>query len=141
MKAIKITGMKRTLKKIERFGKEEVENRVKRGLRDVGEFVKRESIRITPEETGNLRASAYGGHDQPVMGRGTGVMYTKVGYDSKKAPYAINVHEAPGVLKGLPRKSGKGTYWSPKGEPEFLFKAAMRNLGKMRRIMKRALKR
>lgn len=44
-----------------------------------------------------------------------------VGYT---AEYALAVHEAAGKLLGLnvPRPSGKGVYWGPSGEPEFLRK-------------------
>ena len=137
---VQIKGLQRTLKKIERFGDVEVTKRMKRGLREVGEFIKKESVRRTPEEYGDLRKAAFGGHDEPVVRSGMR-MTTRVGYHGKIAPYAWNVHEATGKLKGKPRPSGKGTYWSPGGEPEFLWKAVARNMRKMSRIMRRALKR
>jgi hypothetical protein len=41
-----------------------------------------------------------------------------VGYT---ANYALYVHENMEMkLKGLPRQSGRGVYWGPKGQPKFL---------------------
>lgn len=43
----------------------------------------------------------------------------ELGFGAHYAPY---VHEAPGTLKGQPRADGKGNYWDPDAEPQFLAK-------------------
>lgn len=68
---------------------------------------------LTPVETGNLINSQYA----PQLRRGNGFTTGHVGYT---ADYAGAVHDMPGTLKGLPRASGRGNYWDPGGQPEFL---------------------
>lgn len=68
---------------------------------------------LTPVETGNLINSQYA----PQLRRGNGFTTGHVGYT---ADYAAAVHDMPGTLKGLPRASGRGNYWDPGGQPEFL---------------------
>nr|WP_216819617.1 hypothetical protein [Paenalcaligenes hominis] len=51
---------------------------------------------MTPMDTGNLAQSQYA----PQINQRLGVTTGKVGYTAR---YAHAVHEAPGVLKGLPR--------------------------------------
>ena len=45
-----------------------------------------------------------------------------VGRTGYTAAYAEHVHEATGILKGMPRPGNRGDYWDPSGEPEFLEK-------------------
>lgn len=76
-----------------------------------------EAAGMTPRETSVLINSQYNDVRQDgarVVGR--------IGYT---AEYAAAVHEAPGTLLGTntPRPSGKGVFWGPSGEPEFLRKA------------------
>lgn len=68
-----------------------------------------------PVEYGFLRGSQY----RKIHTRGTAYVGA-VGYT---AEYAAAVHDASGKLKGKPRASGRGTYWSPSGEPGFLSSA------------------
>lgn len=84
---------------------------------------------LTPMDTGHLAQSQYAPQISQMAGRTVG----KVGYT---AHYAYAVHEAPGVLKGLPRAhfgatragaqfgggSETGNYWDPNAEPKFLTK-------------------
>jgi len=70
---------------------------------------------MTPMDTGNLAQSQYA----PQISQRLGVTTGKVGYT---ANYAHAVHEAPGVLKGLPRPNNRGNYWDPNAEPKFLTK-------------------
>ncbi len=77
-----------------------------------------ESAAMTPRETSNLINSQY--RDVQTVGTKT---RGRIGYT---AEYAAAVHEAPGTLLGTntPRQSGKGVFWGPSGEPEFLRKGA-----------------
>lgn len=68
-----------------------------------------------PVEYGFLRGSQY----RKIQLSGTAYIGA-VGYT---ADYAAAVHDAKGTLKGKPRPSGRGTYWSPSGEPKFLSSA------------------
>lgn len=84
---------------------------------------------MTPMDVGTLVNSLYAPRVISMSGKVTGT----VGYT---AMYAKAVHDAPGTLKGLPRKdfgktrngqtfgggTGKGNYWDPTGEPKFLYK-------------------
>lgn len=78
-----------------------------RGIKRGGLFVQRESQKIAPVDTGNLKASAFTREFQ--LGKRHGVV---VGYTAKYAPF---VHEAPMKLKGKKRPGGKGSFWDPKG--------------------------
>lgn len=71
-----------------------------------------------PVEYGNLRASGFVRKARDVEDA------VEVGFS---ASYAVYVHEnLEQKLKGQPRKSGKGVYWGPNGEPQFLARAAKR---------------
>lgn len=71
----------------------------------------------TPIETSALVNSMYLPKVYQYKGKTTGF----IGYTTE---YAGWVHDAPGTLAGQPRASGKGDYWDPDGEPQFLDKAA-----------------
>jgi hypothetical protein len=70
---------------------------------------------MTPMNTSNLVNSQYAPQISNKKGKTSG----QVGYT---AAYAAAVHNAPGTLKGLPRLEGRGKYWDPKAEPQFLKK-------------------
>lgn len=84
---------------------------------------------MTPIDTSNLVDSQYAPQISQQQGKTTG----QVGYG---ASYAAAVHDAPGVLKGLPRAhfgktragvefgggTGVGNFWGPSAEPGFLRK-------------------
>lgn len=84
---------------------------------------------LTPMDTGTLSDSQY----EPQIEQQAGRTIGQVGFT---AAYAAAVHNAPGILKGLPRAdfgktragvgfgggSHQGTYWSPDAEPKFLEK-------------------
>ena len=53
--------------------------------------------------------------------------------------YAAYVHDATGKLKGQPRANGRGDYWSPHGEPEFLKKAIEEKRDQVVEIIRREL--
>lgn len=103
---------------------------------------------MVPIDTGFLINSSFG----PVM---LDDSLGRVGYT---AEYALWVHEAPGTLKGQPRKdfgmtsnhsdfgpqkprafgggSGRGRYWDPAGEPKFLAKGFSSVVPHVPRILK-----
>lgn len=67
----------------------------------------------TPVDTSFLINSQY----SPVLTRLVGQTSGRVGY---LASYAGFVHDKPGTMKGLPRRSGNGDYWDPNAEPGFM---------------------
>lgn len=87
---------------------------------------------MTPIDTSTLINSQY---------RRVQVEYGKVvaaiGYTAK---YAAYVHEAKGKMKGIPRQSGRGNYWSPDAEPRFLSKAGDDNLQEIDSAVLEAMK-
>lgn len=91
-----------------------LEKGVEIGLKRAGLRLQRESQKMVPVEYGVLKASAFT--------RATGAGFNtrvNVGYT---ALYALWVHESIGmVLKGLPRRSGKGKYWDPQGRAQAKF--------------------
>ena len=70
---------------------------------------------LTPVDTSNLVNSQY----LPRINRAAGKTTGTVGYT---AEYAAAVHDAPGILAGLPRPGNRGNYWDPGAEPRFLEK-------------------
>lgn len=88
---------------------------------------------MTPVDTSTLINSQYR-RLEPTSGGKRGV----VGYT---AGYAAFVHGASGKLKGLARPGGRGKYWDPKGEPEFLKKGFERDgLAAIKAAIKRGYK-
>ncbi|CAI0820217.1 Uncharacterised protein [Serratia entomophila] len=57
------------------------------------------------------------------------------------ANYAVYVHNARGIMKGLPRPESKGggRYWDPAGEPKFLTKAAEQTRRQVDEIIKKEM--
>lgn len=101
------------------------------GLLLAGMRLQRESQRLVPVETGNLKASAY----TKVTRQGF-QLTVQVGYT---AAYASFVHEAVGmVLKGQPRPSGRGRFWDPQGiaQAKFLEEPARRLSPDLMRIIR-----
>lgn len=89
---------------------------------------------MTPVDTSNLINSQY----RIVKNTGTKVV-AAIGYTAK---YAAAVHEKPGVLRGagVMRPSGRGDYWDPDAEPQFLSKAGDENLAEIDQAVERAMK-
>lgn len=99
--------------------REEMGSRLPKVLTRAAVVLLRESVGLVPVEYGPLKASG------TVKTSGSGwnfrasVVYT--------ASYAGYVHELIGmVLKGLPRPSGIGKYWGPRGQAKFLEEPARR---------------
>jgi len=106
--------MDRVLKNINaEIGK--VEGRTVGGLLAFGNLVLSRSNKRVPREYSNLFASGFA---RKAQGNPNAV---EIGYGAAYAPF---VHEnLQAKLRGKPRRSGKGVYWGPKGEPRFLAKA------------------
>lgn len=79
-----------------------------------------ETVGLIPRENSILANSQY--RDVSMDGS---VVRGRIGFT---AEYAAAVHEAPGKLLGTntPRPSGKGVFWGPSGQPEFLKEGAER---------------
>lgn len=85
-----------------------------------------------PVEYGNLRASGYS-RKHPTIANAAEVGFT--------AAYAFYVHENLEMKwRGLPRRSGIGVYWGPKGEAKFLENAVRDNIESIRRVIAAELK-
>jgi hypothetical protein len=94
------------------------EKRITVGLKRAGLFVQRESQRLVPVDTGNLKASAF----TRTIKTASGDVDVLVGYT---AAYALYVHEMEPASPqwGRPRSGKKrGAYWDPanRGGPKFL---------------------
>ena len=89
---------------------------------------------MTPVDTSNLINSQY----RIVKNTGTKVI-AAIGYTAK---YAAAVHAKPGTLRGagVMRPSGRGNYWDPDAEPQFLSKAGDDNLSEIDQAVERAMK-
>ena len=132
-KLVSITGIKPVLANLKKADVS-LGMRAALGLKAAGLFLQRESQRLVPVDTGNLKASAF------TRAAGFGhTMTVTVGYT---ANYAIFVHEAVGmVLKGQKRTGdkAKGKYWDPQGraQAKFLEEPSRRLRVQMRAIIKR----
>ena len=95
--------------------------RVAGAIKLAGLILQRESQKLVPVDTGNLKASAF----TRATGEGLSTV-VNVGYT---AAYALFVHEAVGMkLKGVPRgaaekgaKGYRGHYWDPQGQAQAKF--------------------
>lgn len=116
MMPAKLKGINEAIARTAQIVDEITATKVVRALKSATYIIRTESATITPIETSTLINSQF----DTIEVNGTRVT-GKVGYS---ANYALYVHNASGKLKGQPRPSGKGTYWSPNGEPKFLTKAA-----------------
>lgn len=115
------------------------------GLWAGGLIIQRSSMQKVPVEYGNLRGSAYTrralrGSTQIVIEKRefapvdpmTDPDVIEVGFG---AAYALWVHEAEQHMKGMPRPSGLGVYWGPRGEPQFLEKAVEEEMSNVVRVI------
>jgi hypothetical protein len=112
---VKINGVQAVLKALDKS-----DNRIAvataRGLKKAGLFLQRESQKLVPVDTGNLKNSAFT--------RATGKGFDTEVIVGFTAEYAIYVHEAVGMkLKGQPRrkKGSRGSFWDPQGRAQAKF--------------------
>lgn len=116
---IKITGIKGVLSKITNT-KGKLNQSISRGLVKGGLFLQRESQKIVPVDTGNLRSSAFT--------RKLTWDHVKVGYTASYAAFvhenlnavhgqAFNVKHADKIARNTERHAGKPTgTWSRRGQ-------------------------
>ncbi len=130
---VELIGVKRFTKKLEKH-RVNINRVTNIGLREAAELVKRETLAITPEDKGNLKASIVGGREGLIIKTPTG-SYTEVGW--KNHPYAVHVHEALGIHygKGTPRWNGNGNMWDIAGQPKFLEKTIFRHWRKIKKLI------
>lgn len=106
----------------------------KRAMAMAVTIVKRASAKMTPVETGNLKAS----HATEVRKTSTKIIgEISVG---RGAAYAVYVHEAPMKLAGQKRPGKRrGYYWDPQGQAtnKFLEKALFRSQDKVLQTLTR----
>ena len=119
----------------------QIEGDTRSGLISAARFIKLEAMSRAPEDTGNLKDTAF----NKIGDSRTGPFET-IGFT---ALYAPAVHESKEKLKGEPRAhfgrtregvefgggSGTGHYWD-KGESHFLEKALLENFGLILRKIK-----
>ena len=82
--AIRVRGIERAKRTIEKLRKENP-NKLARGLHNAGRFLKQESKKLVPVDTGYLKSTAYFRVIKRVKSVNLDVGYT--------APYAVYVHE------------------------------------------------
>lgn len=109
-----------------------VEGRAIRGMNDALTAGTAEAAGMTPQHLSPLINSVF-----KLVTKEEGRIVGRVGYT---AEYALAVHEAPGKLRGKPRPDGKGVFWGPRGEPQFLKKGFERAEPVIKRKLKEALK-
>lgn len=129
-----LTGQKEVLGNLKRQQRA-LGLRVAVGLKAAGLALQRESQRLVPVDTGNLKASAF----TRATGAGLDTAVT-VGYT---AAYAMFVHELVQMrLRGQPRIGGKGAYWDPagRGQAKFLEEPARRMKDELLAIVKKHAK-
>lgn len=124
-----IKGVKRVRERLKQEIKEITDRKTHDVLWRVGLVAGGFAANMTPIDTGFLINSQF-----QYIGDTPEGMQLRLGYTAR---YAEWVHDMPGTLKGQPREhfgktregvefgggTGKGNYWDPNAEPEFLRKA------------------
>lgn len=130
----KLVGMQKVLARTQQIFDEVTSVKAVRAIKSATYIIRTESATLTPIETSVLINSQF----DTVEVNGT-MITGRVGY---AANYAIYVHNAPGKLLGLnkPRPSGKGVYWGPHGEPQFLLKAGTKTKELVDQVIRKEMK-
>jgi hypothetical protein len=148
----KLKGLDKVLSNLNKAIKKQRLN-TSSGLQEAALVVKADSVKLTPIDLGNLRASSFvmvTGRSNPASpswksSEDSGKIQTAysqavsegrsivgksdehiVGIVAYGAYYALYVHETPMKHAGVPRTTGKGNYWDG-GENQFLLKSLMKN--------------
>ena len=125
--SVEVTGLDEVMKNLNKeIGK--IGGDVGKGLDSAGQFIKLEAMSRAPQDTGNLKDTAFKKSDNTINGP-----VETIGFTADYAPY---VHESKEKWKGLPRlrKGAKGHYWD-QGESHFLEKAVLENFSNIINII------
>ena len=128
----KIKGYKKVRIGLENALNKKIPQNAERAAHVAGSIIGGYASLMTPVDTSNLINSQY----RTVTKEGKRVV-AAIGYTAK---YAAAVHNAPGTLKGKPRRTGRGSYWDPDAEPKFLEKAATENMNEINAAVMKAMK-
>lgn len=129
---VKIKGIKAAQRRLDAVVEDVRTRKAVRAIKSAMFIIGAESALMTPMDTGTLVNSQF----QETMINGTRIT-GRIGYS---ANYAVYVHNASGIMKGLPRPNNRGNYWDPSGEPEFLTKAAERTRRQVDDIIRKEMK-
>lgn len=127
-----VKGLNDVLKNVQREF-ENMSRKTERAVYEILQTGKALADTYTPVDTSNLLNSGYA----PVVYSEAGKVTGFVGYTAKYAGY---VHEMPGTLMGQLRPGGKGEYWGPDGQPQFLTVAFSEIKNEIPGIIKNAYK-
>jgi hypothetical protein len=129
---VKIKGIKAAQRRLDAVVEDVRTRKAVRAIKSAMFIIGAESALMTPMNTGTLVNSQF----QETMINGTRIT-GRIGYSSN---YAVYVHNASGIMKGLPRPNNRGNYWDPSGEPKFLTKAAERTRRQVDDIIRKEMK-
>jgi hypothetical protein len=151
---MKVKGVGQVVRKLNKFIDDTQGKKAARATYAALSVVGVDAAAITPVDTSTLINSQF--KDMDIS---SGGVVGRLGYT---AEYAEAVHNASGKLKGQPRAdfgmtsnrssvgpqkpkafgggTGKGNYWDPHGEPQFLVKALEKNKDTIKDIYKKELK-
>lgn len=129
---VKIKGIKEAQRRLDAVVEDVRTRKAVRAIKSAMLIIGAESALMTPMDTGTLVNSQF----QETMINGTRIT-GRIGYS---ANYAVYVHNASGIMKGLPRPNNRGNYWDPSGEPKFLTKAAERTRRQVDDIIRKEMK-
>lgn len=132
MMAGKMTGLKEAIKRTEQIVGTITAEKAVRAIKSANFIIRTEAATMTPVETSTLINSQF----DTVEVNGSRIT-GRVGYSAR---YALYVHNASGKLAGMPRPSGKGVYWGPHAEPQFLLKAGTKTKELVDQIIKKEMK-
>lgn len=128
----KMTGLKEAIKRTEKIVGTITAEKAVRAIKSANFIIRTEAATITPVDTSALINSQF----DTVEVNGTRIT-GRVGY---AASYALYVHNASGKLAGRPRPSGKGVYWGPHAEPQFLLKAGAKTKELVDQVIRKEMK-
>ena len=129
---VKIKGVKAAQRRLDAVVEDVRTRKAVRAIKSAMFIIGAESALMTPMDTGILVNSQF----QETMINGTRIT-GRIGYS---ANYAVYVHNASGIMKGLPRPNNRGNYWDPSGEPKFLTKAAEKTRRQVDDIIRKEMK-
>ncbi|BEO61096.1 hypothetical protein SMQE30_15190 [Serratia marcescens] len=132
---VKIKGIKEAQRRLDSVVEDVRTRKAVRAIKTALFIIGKEAALMTPiGKTSVLINSQY--QDTPVV-NGTRIT-GRIGYS---ANYAVYVHNASGILKGLarPKSQGGGNYWDPSGEPKFLTKAAEKTRRQVGEIIRKEM--